>query len=46
MTEQRKIRTFKDTNYFAKGTYKGDWRDYMVDVGITNILTRIVLSPL
>lgn len=45
MTEVRKIKTLKDTNYFASGTYKADWRDYMVDVGIANILTRFVLAP-
>lgn len=29
MTEVRKIKTFKDTNYFAQGTYKREFVDYM-----------------
>lgn len=45
MTEARKIKTLKDTNYFVPGTYKNDWRDYMINVGIANILTRFVLAP-
>ena len=45
MAEPRKIKTLKDTNYFAPGTYKHDWRDYMINVGIANILTRFVLAP-
>lgn len=45
MTEPRKVKTLKDTNYFVPGTYKYDWRDYMVNVGIANILTRCVLAP-
>jgi hypothetical protein len=46
MTEPRKIKTLKDTNYFVPGTYKYDWRDYMINVGVANILTRCVLAPL
>jgi hypothetical protein len=45
MTEPRKIKTLKDTNYFVPGTYKYDLRDYMINVGIANILTRFVLAP-
>ena len=45
MAEPRKVKTLKDTNYFAPGTYKHDWRDYMINVGIANILTRFVLAP-
>jgi hypothetical protein len=45
MTEPRKVKTLKDTNYFAPGTYKHDWRDYMLNVGIANILTKCILAP-
>lgn len=46
MTEPRKIKTFKDTNYFTHGTYKREFKDYMTEIGLVNIATRFVLAPI
>jgi hypothetical protein len=46
MTEPRPVKTFKDTNYFAQGTYKREYRDYINEIGFINIVTKTILTPL
>jgi hypothetical protein len=46
MTEQRPVKTFKDTNYFAQGTYKREYRDYIYEIGFVNIVAKTILAPL
>jgi hypothetical protein len=40
------VRTFNDTNYFAKGTYKRDFIELFCSATLSNFIAKTVLAPL
>lgn len=40
------VKTFNDTNYFAKGTYKRDYVELFSTATLANFITKTVLAPL
>ena len=44
--EEKLIKSFRDTNYFAKGTYKRDFIELFSTATLANFITKTVLAPL
>jgi hypothetical protein len=44
--KEKLVKTFSDTNYFAKGTYKRDFIELFSTSAIANYFTKTVLAPL
>jgi len=40
------VKTFNDTNYFAKGTYKRDYVELFSTATLVNFITKTILAPL
>jgi hypothetical protein len=40
------VKTFNDTNYFAKGTYKRDYLELFSTATLANFITKTILAPL
>ncbi len=43
---EKLVKTFNDTNYFAKGTYKRDFLELFSTATLANFFTKTVLAPL
>lgn len=44
--KEKIVKTFSDTNYFAKGTYKRDFVELFSTSALANYFTKTVLAPL
>ena len=44
--EEKIVKSFRDTNYFAKGTYKRDLVELFSTATLANFATKTVLAPL
>jgi hypothetical protein len=44
--KEKIVKTFSDTNYFAKGTYKRDFVELFSTSALANYLAKTVLAPL
>ena len=43
---EKMVKTFSETDYFAKGTYKRDLVELFSTVTVANLLTKTILAPL
>lgn len=46
LEKEKIVKTFSDTNYFAKGTYKRDFLELFSTSALANYFTKTVLAPL
>jgi len=44
--KEKIVKTFNDTNYFARGTYKRDFLELFSTSALANFFTKTVLAPL
>ena len=44
--EDKLVKTFHDTHYFDKGTYKRDFAELFSTATLANFITKTVLAPL
>jgi hypothetical protein len=46
LEKEKIVKTFSDTKYFAKGTYKRDFLELFSTSAIANFFTKTILAPL